>query len=87
LPILNLSLSQNEWIRNPLAVTVGGKINHLSTESQEFLIELAYDTSLEIKFEAPPLRDLHGFISATNMWNTHNWLIDVLLLFWHNIHV
>jgi hypothetical protein len=21
------------------------------------------------------------------MWNTHNWLIDVLLLFWHNIHV
>jgi hypothetical protein len=39
-------------MRNPLAVTIGEKISHLSIKAKESLMELSCDTSLKIKFKA-----------------------------------
>jgi hypothetical protein len=50
-----LTLQQHEGMRKPFAVTVGEKISHLSIRSKEPLMELSFDTTLKIKFEAFPL--------------------------------
>jgi hypothetical protein len=51
----DLTLSQNEWIRNPLAVTVGEKTNHLSIKSQDSLVKLACDTFLKFSLKLSQL--------------------------------
>lgn len=50
-------VSRDKWTRNSFAVTVYGEIIQLSTKCRESQIELKYDVSLKLKFEALPLLD------------------------------
>jgi hypothetical protein len=53
-----LTFQQQEWMRNPFAVTIGGKISHLPIKAKESLMELSCDTFLKISFEALSLPEL-----------------------------
>jgi hypothetical protein len=69
-----LTLQQHEWhewMRNPPAVTIGGKTSHLSIYAKECLMELSCDTSLKIKFEASSLPEFWIYIKRT-LGNSHN---------------
>jgi hypothetical protein len=52
-------------MKNPLVVTIGDKIGHLSIKAKESLMELSFDTSLKIKFEALSLLEFWICIKRT----------------------
>jgi hypothetical protein len=65
---------------NPFAVTIGEKISHLSIKAKESLMELSWDTSLKIKFEALSLLEFWIYIKKEHL-ELSQLPTEVLLLF------
>jgi hypothetical protein len=57
-----LTLQQQEWIRNPFSVKIGEKISRLSIKAKESVMELSCDTYLKIRSEALSLSEFWIYI-------------------------